>query len=70
MKLEFLDEITARETEKEKKSSKKHINSYYDSEPNQETINAIEDAFKIANGEISVKGYKTFEEMWSDICGT
>ena len=64
MKLEYLDPVSP---PKNKIADKKTI---YDSEPNEETVKAIEDAFKIAKGEMSVKSYKSFEEMWSDICGT
>ena len=38
--------------------------------PNQETIDAIEENERIKSGEIEGKKYSSFEEMWSDICGT
>lgn len=64
MKIEYVNEIYP--TKKKEKATK----TIYNSDPNKETIAAIEEAQKIANGEISVKSYKTFDEMWSDICGT
>lgn len=38
--------------------------------PNQETIDAMEEAEAIASGKIETRSYKTFDDMWSDICGT
>ena len=38
--------------------------------PNQETLDAMEEARDIASGKIKTKTYKTFDDMWSDICGT
>ena len=38
--------------------------------PNQETLDAMKEARDIASGKIKTKTYKTFDDMWSDICGT
>lgn len=37
---------------------------------NQETLDAMKEAEDIASGKIKTKTYKTFDDMWSDICGT
>lgn len=38
--------------------------------PNQETLDAMKEARDIAYGKIKTKTYKTFDDIWSDICGT
>lgn len=72
MKLEYLDEIfpNVPTKEKEKLKTDQSEKNIHNSEPNSETVRAIEEAYKILNGEIQTKAYKTFEEMWSDICGS
>ena len=37
--------------------------------PNKETIDAMIEGEQIATNEITTKSYKTFDDMWSDICG-
>lgn len=63
MKIKNLSEIIK---EKEKtKISEKDI--YITSD---ETIEAINEAFDISKGVTFGSVYHSFEEMWSDICGT
>lgn len=38
--------------------------------PNKETLDAMKEARDIASGKIKTEIYKTFDDMWSDICGT
>ena len=38
--------------------------------PNQETLDVMEEAEAIASGKIETRSYKTFNDMWSDICET
>lgn len=38
--------------------------------PNQETLDAMEEAEAIASGKIEIRSYKTFDDMWSDMCET
>lgn len=37
---------------------------------NRETLDAMKEAMDIASEKIKTKTYKTFDNMWSDICGT
>lgn len=37
---------------------------------NQETLDAMEEAEDIASGSVITESYKTFDDMWSDICET
>lgn len=73
MKIQYLDEFTSKEVEKDKpkKIPKKDRETYgLEFVPNQETLDALDEGNAIARGEKSGTIYHSFEEMWSDICGT
>lgn len=73
MKIQYLDEFTSKEVEKEKtkKVSKMSRETYgLEFVPNQETLDALDEVEAMSKGEVSGTVYHSFEEMWSDICGT
>lgn len=73
MKIQYLDEFTSKEVEKEKtkKVSKKNRETYgLEFVPNLETLDALDEVEAMSNGEVFGTVYRSFEEMWSDICGT
>ena len=70
MKLEYLGEVTPAATKKKERKIKKKETYGLEFVPNQETLDALDEVEAMSRGEIDSKVYHSFEEMWSDICGT
>lgn len=69
MKIEYIGE-TAPALPKKKETTKKKETYGLEFIPNQETLDALDEVEAMSRGEIDSKVYHSFEEMWSDICGT
>ena len=71
MKIRNLDEITATAgVEKNKIKNKSEETSELEFVPSKETLNACAEIQDMISGNIPKNIYHSFDEMWSDICGS